>query len=1003
MWVFSRFKPIVLTSLMRFCALLLGLFFAAIAPARRLPIKVFTTANGMPRNSARCMVPDASGMLWICTSEGLVRFDGYQFHVFGPEHGLPSRAIVDLVPSGKGGYWVLTSAGVCRIAPRSQIGEPCRLLENNHADGYFEPTSLLESEDGNVWVATTRAVFHVSADERRLEATPVRIPSDKGLFQSTAIAPDGSLLIGSAALLYRWRPGQEPRDISGNLAAFAGATEIVSAGTEVWIVSPARLYKLSDWRAEGDPIVESWALPPSQFGSFLRRRDGTMWLAGRGMVRIEIGGSAIREIEDFSKREGLPGVTVVELIEDAQGNLWGSTDGDGIFRIADSGFTIYSEDDGLSNARIAAIFESRRGEICVISTRFEHIRYQHPPYPMNSGWGWNQFGLQAHDGEWWLPSGAGLFRFPKVDSPQQLAARNPIAVYTDRNGLGGGNIFRMFEDSRSDLWIAAPPERLARWERTSGRFHVFTKEEGRRENDVVSAIRETKSGTIWIATFADVLRMRNHDLAATGGRFETISAFPNAQFPYIRDLYIDDAQRLWIATARYGLFRCDHPDDPHPVFQNYTTATGLSSDSVRSVIDDANGFIYAGTVRGIDRIDPTAPVGSGGIRHFDTADGVPDSEENAAFRDQRGHLWFGTLNGLAEFDPAKSRRGPPPQVFITRLRVRGEEIGLPWAGARSFHMDVAPEKNQFEIQYAGVDLGSVASLRYQYRLAGLDREWSAPVEGTSFHYASLPSGSFHFEVRAISADGQTGAPAVLDLDVQSPLWKRPWFIALECAFIAAIVALLVRYRVAHLLAMERLRTHLASDLHDDIGASLTQISILTELARRGGSRDVLEDIAAIAREMVANMSDIVWAINPRHDHFDALVHRMRRFASDTLGEIELEFDASTLPADLPVPLEFRRPFYLVFKEAVHNIASHSGASRASIRILVKDRALCLEVEDNGRGFDFGASRDGEGINSIQRRIGAIGGTVEWSSRPGRTRIVALLPLSRRPTVLGGKS
>ena len=129
--------------------------------------------------------------------------------------------------------------------------------------------------------------------------------------------------------------------------------------------------------------------------------------------------------------------------------------------------------------------------------------------------------------------------------------------------------------------------------------------------------------------------------------------------------------------------------------------------------------------------------------------------------------------------------------------------------------------------------------------------------------------------------------------------------------------------------MERLRTRIATDLHDDIGASLTQISILTELARRGTAPHVLADIANIARGLVSDMSDIVWAVNPRHDRFEGLVHRMRRFANDVLGgaDIDVEFETANLPADVAVPLESRRPLYLVLKEAVNNVARHSGSAQ----------------------------------------------------------------------------
>ena len=996
--------------LRRVCLVLLC--FAAMLPAHLLPIKVYTTTNGMPRNSARCMTSDSNGMLWICTSEGLVRFDGYQFRVFGPEHGLPSRSIYDFVLSRKGGYWVVSDAGLCRLPAGSKIGDRCRPLEMQGPTGDFQPDCLVESPDGRTWVATSKALFQVSADGRKLEPTPLHALDIHDNLQSLALTPDGTVLAVSERALFSWKPGEPPRDISNRFPGFRGGSQVLALPSgDLWVATPWGLYHLAG--PSGD--VQTIAYPPGHtFGRILFRRDGSMWLAGSEVARVDISGSRLTIAESLSTREGLPG-SVFLLAEDRQGNLWGSSDAAGIFRIADSGFKSYSQDDGLASPRIGAIFESLRGDLCVLSTatagdsynlavkngaRFERVRYRPPPGIFYAGWGWNQFGLQAHDGQWWFPTGNGLLRFAATARPQDLDGRAPLSVYNSASPLGQDQIFRLFEDSHGDLWIGTlyPLNTLVRWERATGRFHRWTTADGWLEDRGVISIREASSGTLWIATYGEILRFRR-------GRFELLPVLPSAQVAMVRDLYIDRAGRVWIATSRYGLYRSDNPEADQPVFRNYTTREGLSSDSVRSLTEDDAGMIYAGTVRSVDRIDPQAPPGAHRIHHFTPDDGVPDSEQNVAFRDRRGHLWFGTFDGLAEFDPAKATPLGPPQIYVTRLRVRGEEIPLPWQGARSLHADLAPNKNQFEIQWAGIDLRSVASVRYQYRLVGLDPDWSQPVENTSVNYASLPSGPLHFEVRALTADGQMGASVTaLDLSVQAALWRRWWFLALAGLCVASIVGALLKYRVQHLLAMERLRTRIASDLHDDIGASLTQISILTELARRGDSRDALDDVAGMARELVGDMSDIVWAVNPRHDRFDALAHRMRRFASDTLGDLEIDFDAGRLPADFSLPLELRRPLYLVFKEAAHNVARHSGATRAAIRIELGDAFLKLTVEDNGCGFDPAAVPQGEGIGSIQKRMRDIGGKAWWEPLPGGgTRFTAVLPLpsARNLHRLGG--
>ena len=968
------------------------------------------------------MVPDPTGLLWLCTSEGLVRFDGYQFRVFGPEHGLPSRSVFDFVVSKKGGYWLVTDLGVCRLPPGSRIGEPCRLLEVDRPIGEFQEQSLVESRGGAIWVATTKAVFRLSDDGRKLERTPIQTEGDN--ISTLAEAPDGSLLVATQVALYQWSKGRTPRNIiAGMVPSFGVAQIYVSPAGEVWLATTRGLYRVTGSQAALPPVIEPVLVGQSRFvNRVIRRRDGTLWTANQaGISRLEFtpGGQA-NEVEQYAPRDGLPDSMIASLAEDGQGNLWAATEtGAGIFRMVDSGVTAYYEEDGLGSARIASIFEDLQGRLCVFAVerqagafprtasignasvpsnfrvkngdRFERIDVRYPPGFIALGWGWNQFGLQAHDGEWWIPTGEGLFRFPKVARPQDLAGRAPAAIYNTKSPLGENEIFRTFEDSKGDIWISTliPQNELIRWERKTETFHHWNTGDGWPLDGAAMVVREAPSGTYWIGTFEEIVRFRN-------GRFEVLPVLPKDQPAYVRDLYIDRRGRVWVATSRYGLYRSDNPDAPTPVFRAYTTREGLSSNSVRSVTEDDAGFIYAGTVRGLDRIDPREPVEAHRIRHFGAAEGFPNSEHNVAYRDRRGHLWFGTLGGLAEFDPSKAERLSPPEVYVTRVRVRGEDIPLPWEGARSLRVDLSAEKNQFEIEYAGIDLRSGGSLRYEYRLVGVDAGWSQPVDHMSVNYASLPAGRLHFEVRSVTADGQLGPTlSGFDLSVEAPLWRRWWFLALALTLAAAGARAFFNYRVRQLLAMERLRTRIATDLHDDIGASLTQISILSELARRGASRDALADVAGIARELVEDMSDIVWAVNPRHDRFEALAHRMRRFASDTLGDIELEFDATSLPPEFSVPLEYRRPLYLVFKEAAHNVARHSAATRAAIRIELDHRSLKLTVEDNGRGFDVTAPREGEGLNSIQRRMKDVGGRAEWESKPGcGARFTATLPLRR---------
>jgi len=975
--------------------------------ATRLPIQVFTTAQGLPRNSAACLVPDGNGLLWLCTSEGLVRFDGSEFRTFGREQGLPSSVVLDFLVSSRGGYWVLTDAGVCRLSPGSAIGDTCRMLPVDRLDGELQPDGLVESPDGRIWMATDKALYRSSSDGRKLERTAPPLPDD--LIAGIGAAPDGQLLVSTDHAVYLW-DGHAYRNLSGPRVNECGYGQIqVAAARDIWVVG-CNLYHITGWDSvrnlKVEPVLTQHAMP----ARVLIRRDRSVWLAAPpGLQHWEMQPDGVLvEKEQFGTKDGLPYSWITRLAEDSQGNLWGATEGLGIFRILATGFRVYSSEEGLGSARIASIFEDNNGDLCVTTSaevgsdpqsqfrvkngeRFDRVDFLRDPRFHGWGWGWNQVALQAHDGEWWFQTERGLYRFPKKPRPWDLNGLAPSFVYDRNTPLGEDEVFRIFEDSHGDVWIStdAPRFELVVWERSTGRFHHWTTAEGWPSNAGATEIRESASGAIWLGTPNSIVRFRH-------GRFDKVD------MPYNRDVYIDRAQRVWVATARNGVYRCDNPEAAVPVFGHYGAHEGLSSDSTRSITEDDSGLIYVGTVRAVDRIDPRAPIGGANILHFTAADGLPDADQNVAYRDKRGHLWFGTLKGLAEYDPAQSSVRTTPEVYIRRVRVRGEDVPQPWEGAKNFSLHLQSSKNQVEIEYAGIDLRSVASLRYQYRLSGVDTGWSQPSPRFNVNYANLPPGKRMFEVRAVGADGVAGnGTASLALDLDAPLLRRPWFFAAAALLLCATAYWLYSYRVGHLLAMERLRTRIATDLHDDIGSSLTQISVLTEIGGRDASRNVLSEVAVISRDMVDEMSDIVWAASPRHDRFDSIVHRMRRFAEDAMADGELVFDASQMPPDLRLPLELRRPLYLVFKEAVNNVARHARATRMVVRIAARDASIELAIEDNGCGFDPGASPYGEGLASIRRRMKEISGAVAWHSAPGQgTRFQATLPLPSRGSVLG---
>jgi signal transduction histidine kinase len=311
--------------------------------------------------------------------------------------------------------------------------------------------------------------------------------------------------------------------------------------------------------------------------------------------------------------------------------------------------------------------------------------------------------------------------------------------------------------------------------------------------------------------------------------------------------------------------------------------------------------------------------------------------------------------------------------------------------------DVRPDRNQLRINFVGLSFASGEVLRYQYKLEGADRDWSGPTEQRAVNYARLSPGHYRFMVRAVNSDGVISSlPASITFTVLPPFWQRGWFMFLVICIVGLLVYALYRYRIARVLELSNVRTRIASDLHDDIGANLTKISILSEVARQqlgsgNGETDTpLASIARISRESVTAMSDIVWAINPQRDSTRDLIRRMRLHAEETClpNHIDLVFEAPEKPP-LKLGIETRRNVYLVFKEAINNAARHSDCSRIRVALSFDRAGLSLEIGDNGSGFDATTETDGNGLLSMRRRAASLGGELEIDSRVGGGTMVRL--------------
>jgi len=961
----------------------------AMLRAERLPLRKFSIADGLPNDSVSRIFCDSRGYVWFVMPESVTRFDGNRFTSL--ESPLIARARVrDIAEAPPGIYWIATNQGLVRfisggtpefqrVGPRAKV---IALARGRHAD---------------LWMSTDRGLFRISGNSITPAPSPpevvsVMFESDRGLWMGTNKGLFYRLADGSIAR-YTVRDGLSGDDIRGIVPDPHGG---------VWIGTTKGLCRFRDTpRAGVERFTFSDGIPNDHIDSMLTARDGRLWVATYGGVACsEAPAQGRLSFRAFSTAHGFSDRVVLTLAEDQDGDIWGGTESSGAFEIAHSGFSSFMEDDGLTTSRIAQVAEDRQGNMFVVSgadvlhefdgRRFVPTRPRIPRTITYFGWGWNQIALQAHDGEWWLATGEGLCRFPPVPSADRLAHVNP-RVYTTADGLGDNNVFRVFEDSRGQIWVSVVSKAypLTRFDRGSRQMHTYGVADGMPGDRAPSMFAEDRAGNVWIGMYyGGMLRFRN-------GRFARVAGMPEGT---VGDMKIDRAGRLWIATESGGVARIDDPSAETPAVRVYSRKHGLSTNQIFSIAEDRLGRIYLGTSHGINRLDPD----TGRVKRFTTADGLPNNLINVAFADRSGALWFGTLSGLARLMPEPDEPPSPPPIWISALRVAGVPHAVSALGAlRLGPMTLEPHQNRVEIDFETVGFRAGEELRYQYRLAG-DRDWSAPTEQRSVALASLAPGTYHFEVRAVSSDDVlSDVPATIDFAILPPVWRRWWFVLSVAISAIGAVHLYYRARARRLLEMERVRVRIASDLHDDIGASLSRIAVLSEVVKRQvddpRSDRMLADVADSARSAVESMSDIVWSIDPRRDDVVSLNRRLRECAADILDPagIRWTFQSDAHADRLKLGPAQRRHIYLVVKEALTNAVRHACCHSVAIAINAAGHSLHIDIADDGNGFNPDAVHEGHGLQNMRRRLSELGGQVSIESgNGGGTHLKILVPLRR---------
>lgn len=955
-------------------------------------VRAWRTDEKLPDNAVTAVVQTHDGYLWIGTYGGLARFDGVRFSVFNnsTDPGLQSDRITSLYEDAQGALWIghergdltcyrdgkfepqeLRGTGVRRkIAAigsdrngdiwllneegtlvRARDGATCSLPNQNGN------AQMAKTADGVLWVASGGKLAHLE-NGRLMPLAAESVPgSVVQQVDGICAGQDGGLWIAGDDRVRKWNGlawmedrGPNPCDstLTSMIETRSGSLAIGTVDTGLYLLSPNGVVRHFS-RAEGFP--HDWIRCVTE------DREGTLWTgAGSdGLVALHPG-----KVETLDPPDHRQGRVALSTTAARDGAIWMGTEGAGLYRCFEGKWTHFGADAGLTSQFVWCVGEDLQGRMWAGTwsggmyvqegDRFVRPRgLENLNVPMTAL-------LHAPDGITWIGTGSGLLRY---------------------------------ED---------------------GSLTWFGQTDGARVADVRAIARET-NGTIWFGTLGGGLGRLQNGAIIYFGRSDGLAS------DYIQCLHLDADEALWIGTDGGGLNRLKDG-----AFATINSDQGLPNNFISAIEEDTYGDLWISSHGGIFRASKAAldscaagNIASVNCLQYGKGEGMTSVEcsggfQPAAVRTADGRIGFPTGGGIVMVNPENAKvHRLEPLLVIEEVVANGHVLAKKPGGDERLEFPAGSARLEFH--YTGLSFIAPEKMRFRYLLDGWDHDWVDAGAKRVAEYSYIPPGKYTFRVRACNSDAVWNeAGASFAFTLLPHFWQRIWFRAAAAlaavALIAGVVLSFTRRRMRRKLeiiqrqqAVERERTRIARDIHDHLGANLTRISLLSqsaqgELSNPRQAAIQLDRIYDTALDLTRALGEIVWAVNPRHDTLDSLASYLGNFAQEYLVSLNIRCRLD-VPLSLPlwpITAEARHNVFLAFKEALHNVVKHAGATEVSVVLETGDRGFFLLIRDDGIGFDVAAVESGpgpqhpgrgNGLKNIRQRLEKIGGRAEIQSAPGK--------------------
>lgn len=905
------------------------LSFCIDTSAQLLPIKIYTTRDGLSSNVVQSILQDNKGIIWFGTNNGLNWYDGT--HIFSPPIGAQGAQIFvnNLYEDSQKNIWVCSYySGLYKFdGTKFQSFLPDSLKRESSCNNIF---NILQLDSNHYLVATDCNLYifdgiHFSLFDPKNnllsgQITRICLSSNRDLF----------IIKGQDILSYQyvnnsWRFKQcQLKRVKVN--------DLLVKDNKCWLASDNGLYIITaNDLLSGNENFEI-LLKGKKIFHLYKDRLSDIWCTGEKIYKLS-GHSIIT----YGIENGLPGADMQGVCIDEEGNTWFASLG-GVTRMSNECIKYYDLSKRILTEKYTLIAQKDS-----IITALDKLSKQQISYLF--------FLLKDKSNRLWAGTSSGLFQL----NNNSLALKHddiPRAMYIDDNEVG---------------WIAEQNGKIIRM--ANGDFQQIKTPFS--FSDLPLAIYQDQAGFIWVgcATSGIIKFQRKGDSLVVIKEYNSSSGFSNLR---VRCVIDDHKGNLLFGTRTNGVFVVSTKDDRPPLIINNDNGLPASWIKQMTLTDQGNILLASNTglfeLKSYDYDHPQVEL----IPFIN--DKVP-TELNGIFKDQN-YYWLTADNGIIQYLPSQQRKNTlAPKVYFTKVMIEGKNDTnfLPYSSQQKA-LQLSYQNNNISIEFTTTSFALESSVRYRYMLEGADKQWGQPSRNNSINYSHLKPGSYAFKVEAANNDGVWSMePSTFAFVISTPFWQRWWFILLLVVIIGWILYSLYRYRMKQFLKLQNLRTNISTDLHDDIGSTLSSISILSEIALRqkepGAGEEMVAEIRQNSISLMERMDDIVWSINPKNDTLENLLMRVSNFASKLFEAKDIDYTINIEEGikSVKLPMEYRQHIYLILKEGINNIVKYSQCARSTIKVSRQHSILELELTDDGRGFDTRVKSSGNGLTNMRRR------------------------------------